>query len=181
MFVRRSLRSLALAAVATLIASPLVASAGATTGTLTISASIAQTCTVANQTLAFGAYDPTVGALVNATPLALSVTCTKGATNVYLDLDNGQNNGVPCPGSFQRCMKGTGGSPDYLNYQLYSDTNHTIIWGAGTPAGSNTGVAFGPFTSSTIAVTNDVYGQIPASQDAKVDSYSDSVVETVNF
>lgn len=179
MSLRLSFRPIALAAVAALIAAPLTASATTATGTLTVSASIAQTCTVAAQTLAFGAYDPTVGGVVNA-PATLSVKCTKGATAVYLDLDNGQNHAV-CPGAAQRCMKGAGATPDYLNYQLYSDSGHTVIWGAGSPAGSNTGVAFGPFTSSTVAVPVTLYGQIPASQDAQVDTYGDSVVETVNF
>jgi len=177
MSVRTPFRYVALA-VAAAFATPLIASAATSGGTLTVTASIAQTCTVANQTLAFTAYNPTIGGAVDAMT-NLSVVCTKGATNVYLDLGDGSNAGN-CPGGAQRCMLG-GTNGDYLNYQLYSDVGLSSIWGAGSPSGSNTGVAFGPFADSITPVSNTLYGEIAAGQDASVDSYSDSVTETVNF
>src|SRR5256885_4386581 len=69
-----------------------LARAGSSTGSLSITATVAQTCSVsATSTLAFGAYDPVVA---NAsTPLtgtgSVSIKCTKGSSGITVDLDAG--------------------------------------------------------------------------------------------
>jgi spore coat protein U-like protein len=123
----------------------------------------AQQCTVSSLAVSFGSYDPTAGNSLNATG-SISVTCTPATTSV-VKLDTGHNSG----GNFsQRKLQGDG---DYLNYNLYTDTACTRIWGDGT---SNT------FTQSGGA-NLIVYGRIPPLQKVKPGVYSDFVTIVVEW
>ncbi len=84
-----------------------------------------ETCTVAAQTHAFGAYN-TVNA--KATTSSITLTCSKSGNPAFaftysIALSSG-------PGSYaSRQMTGTG---DILTYNLYTTLAHTTIWGNGT-------------------------------------------------
>src|SRR5438552_18387016 len=69
-----------------------LALAGSNTGSLSVTATVAQTCSVsATSTLAFGAYDPVVANAPSA-PAATApdcTKCTKGSTGVTNDLAAG--------------------------------------------------------------------------------------------
>lgn len=115
-----------------------------------------------------------------------------GNYNVFDALPN--NNGV---GSIRiRCVGGggptfvvtlsTGQSNSYamrfmnsgvnrLNYNLYTSTARSVIWGNGSGGSSVMSV------SRNATTTLSIFGQIPAGQDASVGVYSDSIVTTVNF
>ena len=146
--------------------------AGLTTGNLSVSASVAQNCTVGDATLAFGAYDPVAAnatSPLNATA-TLILTCTKGATGITLGLGNSANAPAGCNAP-ARCLASSG---NYLNYQLYSDSGRASAWTTAIAETVSGGIA------SPTSVT--VYAQIPAGQDASVGaSYSDTVVATINF
>ena len=62
-----------------------------------------------------------------------------------------------------------------LNYNLYTSASRAVVWGDGT-GGSHTMTVAGDATT-----TLSVFGQIPAGQDAAVGSYTDSILETVEF
>ncbi len=68
----------------------------------------------------------------------------------------------------------TGGGSS-LNYNLYTTSGRTIVWGNGT-GGSNTRTA-----SRNTNTTLSIFGEIPAAQDVAVGSYLDSITATVNF
>jgi spore coat protein U-like protein len=151
---------------------PVATQAGSSTGNLSVSASVAQKCTIGAGTLAFGAYDP-VGTNA-ATDLdqsgTMTVTCTKGATGITVGFGASSNDPAGCAAP-QRCLASSG---NYLNYQLYSDSSRSSVW---TTAIAET-VSGG--TSSPTTLT--VYGRIPKAQDASVGaSYADTVVATVNY
>lgn len=150
---------------------PHAASAGSSTGTLSVSASVVANCTVANQTLAFGSYDPVTNLSTAATASAtISVTCTKGSSSVSLAANNGLNNANATTPSTRALSDGSG---DYLSYDLYTDSGYTTIW--------NTTNTFAPTFATSTAATETVYGRIPAGQSPKVGSYTDTVTMTVNF
>jgi spore coat protein U-like protein len=152
---------------------PLTADAfgATTTASLTVSATVANNCTVTTTALAFGAYDP-VAANLNA-PLdgtgVVSVACTRGAT-ATIELDRGAH----AQGSNRRMRAATGN--EHLHYELYSDSGRSTAWTNG-PAGD---VSLGPAPSRS-ARDVTVYGRIPANQDVTAGAYADSVVATVNF
>lgn len=149
---------------------------GSNTGHLTVNASVAQNCTVADSTLTFTGYDPvvtnnTAGLDSSAT---VTLTCTLGATGVSLCFDAGQN-GSHAVGT-SRAMK-SGSS--YLSYDLYSDSPPTTVWTACTTSGGVSETVSGGITTPTNVT---VYGQVPGGQDVPVGSgYTDDVTETVNF
>lgn len=71
------------------------AAAGSATSTVTVSATVAQTCLISTTAVAFGSYDPVsansaTGADRTASGL-VSVTCTRSATGVSITLGLGAN------------------------------------------------------------------------------------------
>lgn len=152
--------------------SPSPVAAGSSTGTLSVTASVAQKCIVGNATLAFGAYDPVV--TNHATNLdqstTITLTCTKGASGITLGFGSSANAPAGCTAP-QRCLVSTG---HYLNYQLYSNAGRSTVW---TTAIAET--VSGGVTTPTVVT---VYGRIPSAQDASIGaSYTDSVTATINF
>jgi len=146
--------------------------AGSSTGTLSVTASVAQNCVVNSPTLAFGAYDPVVANLsTNDDQTAtIVVTCTKGASGITLGFGNSANAPTGCS-TPQRCLVSSG---HYLNYQIYSDSGRSSTW--------TTAIAETVTGGVTAPTSVTVYGRIPFGQDASVGAtYTDSVTATVNF
>lgn len=144
--------------------------AATATANVTVSATVANNCTITGGALAFGAYDPLV---TNATDAkdgsgTFTVACTKGASGVTIDLGQGQNYS-----SGRQMIAGS----DAVSYQLYSDSGRTSIWGS-TSGGATVAVAA---PTSKAPVTHTVYGRITGGQDVAAGSYADTVVATVNF
>jgi spore coat protein U-like protein len=67
-----------------------------------------------------------------------------------------------------------------LNYNLYSDPAHTVIWGNGSGGSSQIS---GSISVSLTGASRDftIYGQIPAGQTAKQGIYADSIVATLTY
>jgi spore coat protein U-like protein len=153
---------------------PAAANAGSVNQNVNVSASVAQNCKMTTTTnIAFGAYDPvTVSAVTNATG-ALSVSCTKAATGITLTLSAGGNS-THAVGPQTRAMIGaTNGN--FLSYDVFEDSGYATRFPVSAVAESVTG---GITTPTTISL----YGQIPAAaQDVAVDTYSDTLVATLNF
>ncbi len=167
-------RPVGLIAIAALIVAPLTANAaGSATNTLSVTASVAQKCTIGAGTLAFGAYDPITTNLTAALDQQASmvVTCSKGASGVTVGFGASANAPAGCA-TPQRCL--VSGGINYMNYQLYSDSGRTAVW---TTAIAET-VTGGVTTPTTLTI----YGRIPGAQDVAAGaSYADSVTATVNF
>jgi spore coat protein U-like protein len=158
---------------AAVLVAPGAVDAGSSTGTLTVTASVTQKCILSSPTLAFGAYDPVVtnnAANLDSTT-TITVTCTKGATGITLGFGNSANAPTGCTAP-QRCLLGVAHA-NYLNYQLYSDSGHSSVW---TTAIAET-VSGGITTPTSVTI----YGRVPPTQDVSVDTYSDTVVATVNY
>ena len=149
--------------------------AATSTANLGVSATVLTNCTISTTAVAFGNYDP-VG-LNTATPAGdksatgtVVVACTKGATGLRIDLDNGV--GLPAA----RRMQGPGA--DILNYDLYVDAAHATRWGTGAAAGGGQTIANAP---SKAARTYNVYGLLPGAQDITAGVYGDTVIATINY
>ena len=103
--------ALGVLALMVLVASP--AFAGSATANVSVSANIANVCTISTSAVAFGAYDPIVTNASTALDAsgAVTITCTKGAsTTVGLGL------GANAAGSVRK-MKDSGSN--LLTYELY--------------------------------------------------------------
>ncbi len=64
-----------------------------------------------------------------------------------------------------------------LNYNLYTDAARMTVWGDKTNGTSN----YGPVILTIFPTTVQVYGRIPALQNAKAGDYQDTVVITLLF
>ena len=153
----------------------LAGSANAATATTTfgVTATVLKNCSVTASALAFGNYTPTTGA-VNGTT-TVGVRCTKN-TSFSVALDKGTTTG----GSITQRLLANGANA--LQYNLYTDTAHTTLFGDGTTGTAPTGTGNG--LGAGAAVNFTVYGQVPdssANQDAVPGNYSDTITVTVTY
>lgn len=126
-------------------------------------------CSATSTTVNFGSYLPTNAAALGSTGV-ITLTCNRNGS-YSIALSTGQS------GSFNpRYM--SGGSPvNQLDYNLYIDAAHTILWGDGT---AGTSVATGTY-SKNASVTITVYGLLPAAQNVGPGAYTDSITATITY
>lgn len=131
-------------------------------------------CTISASPVIFGNYDPLSATAVTGTG-TLTFQCQSGVTGggiVYIiSLSSGS-------GTYMQRTLTSG--PNVLNYNLYTNSTLTTIWGDGS-AGSSTLSTAVTKSQASQGVTNTVYGNIPALQDVVPGSYSDSITVTVTF
>lgn len=126
-------------------------------------------CTVSANGVSFGSYSVFSTAATTSTG-TVTYNCSNRDKNIEIDLSPGSS------GAFgTRTLKQ---GADTLNYNLYTDAALTKIWGDGT-GGTGNYTKANPANNQDVNVT--IYGGIPAQQDARVGSYSDTIVATINF
>lgn len=150
------------------------ASGATETANLTVSASVAASCSISTTEMAFGAYDPAVTHIatdLDAATGKVSVTCTNGET-VTLTLGQGSNADAASTDidPIRRMISGA----ELLSYDLFSESTRTTEWG-------NTAATGLDVTGTGAAVESTVYGRVGQNQQVPVGSYSDTVVATVTF
>src|SRR3989449_2083701 len=156
--------------------------AGFNTGSLSVTSSVAKTCSVSTTSaLAFGAYDPTAAGALAGTG-SVSLKCTKGSSAITIDL----NAGLHAGGSERRMQGCTSG--DFLNYGVTQPATTTpwtscagsTVWGS--TVGGSVYTPSGVTWSAATAQAFTVCGSVPAVQNVSADgSYTDTVIVTVNF
>ncbi len=119
-------------------------------------------------TLAFGRYDPTSSAPLDAAT-QIQYGCPPGQA-VRISIDAGQS------GSFAARELRSGA--EVLRYNLFLDAARTMIWGDGTG-----GSAAGPLVRDVgqNVVTAWVFGRIAAGQDAAPGAYGDTLRVTLEL
>lgn len=147
------------------------------TGSLSVTASVAKSCSITGTTnVSFGAYDPADANF--STPLdatgSVTVRCTKNTT-YDIALGQGANaaSGSTCAAPLRQMASGS----ERLSYGLFSDAGRTSTWGCDASNDVTRTETVGPSSPDTITV----YGRIPAGQDVADGSYSDTVTVTVTF
>lgn len=143
------------------------ARAATATDTFQVTATVPNECIISATDLAFGNYSVTVGAAVSGST-NLSVTCS-GGTAYSVSLNAGSGSGATV--SIRKMTSGA----NSLNYSLYRDASHTLVWGQ--TVGTDTVAGTGNGSAQSITV----YGRIAASQAAAAGSYADTVTATVTF
>jgi spore coat protein U-like protein len=135
------------------------------------------TCTATAVTLDFGVYVPT-SALATDGVGAVRVRCSligTGALPVLVSYDLGLSAGRS-GSTAQREMRGSG---HRLDYNLYSDSARSQVWGEAGTADQVT-VSYGTALFGTWVQT-DIYGRITARQNVKAASYTDTITVTVSY
>jgi len=129
-------------------------------------------CTVSTTSVTFGAYD-----VFSPAPLtsagSITVSCNPTSPgNVRVSI--GQSPGA---GFNPRQMKHSSLS-DRLNYNLFTNSSMTVIWGDGTGGYPRVTIAR-VFKNNPVTLT--VYGRIPQGQDVSAGQYSDTLTVTINY
>jgi spore coat protein U-like protein len=125
--------------------------------------------------LPFGSYN-----IFNPAPLdstaSLSVDCNippqhpQAPMPVAIALSPGNSGGFA-----QRWLRSAG--PDNLRYNLYTTAAFSAIWGDG--GGSSSIVT--ALVSRSTPFNGTIYGRIPAQQNVRAGSYSDTITVTISY
>ena len=142
------------------------------TTTFTVTANVLKNCTVSAAALTFN-YTPGTGVATNNSNI--TVNCTKN-TAFTTALTAGTTTGTTIP---QRLLN-DGAAGDTLQYNLYTTSGLTTIWG--TTVGTNTVAGTGAGMGT--AVTQTVYGQVvdsAANQAVPPGTYTDTITVNVAY
>ena len=150
----------------------------ATTATnFTVSATVVATCQISAGPLNFGNYVPGSGTMLHVNTI-ISVQCTNGTASPTLALNAGTSGGSMT----NRLMLGP--SSTKLQYNLYTSSGYTTVFGDGTGGSATVPVAIGA-NSFVTPVQVTVYGQLPdnaANQGAATPgTYTDIVTATLTY
>lgn len=126
-------------------------------------------CNISTSGISFGSYNVFNPAPVN-TIGTITISCTLLTILTTTEIGPSTNSG----GFNPRQMKHSSQS-DRLNYNLFTNSSRTTIWGNGT--GGTATITCTVLLSLPCTLT--VYAQIPALQNVSVGSYSDTVTITV--
>jgi spore coat protein U-like protein len=128
-------------------------------------------CTVAATGLNFGAYDVFSAAPCDTTG-SVTVTCDQ-RSRIDVTVAIGAS---PTSGGFNpRQMRPTSGT-DRLNYNLYTSSSMSTVWGNGS-AGTSTVLL--TRVRRRRPATATIYGRIPAGQNVSVGSYAETLTVTI--
>lgn len=138
-------------------------------------------CSVSAAGVSFGSYDP-LAAAPDDSAGRVDVTCSNtpgtGADNVAYTIalsPGGAGGYAP-----RYLLSGS----DRLAYNLFRDAGRSQVWGngnAGTALESGRLRVGSGVGNSTRSNSHDVFGRIPAQQDAAAGVYADTIVITVTF
>jgi spore coat protein U-like protein len=145
--------------------------AGTATASFAVTSTVANSCIVGANSLAFPTYLPTTTSATTGST-TLNVTCTLGAAYTVA-LSNGSGTSADATaGASGRAMSGP--SSAQLTYNLYQDSGFSQAWGS-------TGAFLLSGTGTGVQVPLTVYGRIPASQTVAAGNYADTINVTVTF
>lgn len=119
-------------------------------------------CTVSSPGVAFGNYNTLSSSALDGAG-DISVSCDV-STSFTTKLSAGS-------GTIDQRVMSAGAAQ--LNYNLYTDSARTAIWGDGITGST--------VSATGTAVTLTAYGRIPALQNVVAGSYSDSIIVTVSY
>lgn len=159
----RSLRILKGACSLALLLAPIAVMAQ--TSNLSVSASVADSCTIVTTGLDFGSLSSS-SATNEATPGSVDITCTADKTAVTVSVDGGNN-----ASSGQRRMDD--GATAFVPYNVYSDSGRTTLI-------SENGALYTGNLTANVTTQLPLYGQVP-SGGYSAGSYGDTLVITLTF
>ena len=136
--------------------------------TFRVQARVNAVCDVTASNLDFGVYSAQSGSPLQGTTL-LKATCTPN-TNYQIGLNEGTS-----PGATVNQRRMVSATSTALNYQLYSDSARSSIWGNTSGTDTVTGVGTG------LAQDHTVFGAVPAAQVVPAGDYADTITVRIYY
>jgi spore coat protein U-like protein len=137
-----------------------------------LAASPAGACTISSTGVAFGAYNPRATGNDDSTG-TINVACPTAVTAPVVQLSTGQS-GTYSP---RRLRAGSWN----LNYNLYTNTARTTVWGNGSGGSVSQTLSGGTISGGQRRFSRTVYGRVTPLQNVGAGSYGDTIVMTVIF
>jgi len=135
-------------------------------------------CRIETRPLSFGVYNAlaatdtdAVGQVIYTCGNLSSSSLAQGAKAIRIELETGLSNQYVV-----RMM--SAGHPDHLEYNIYLDATHRIVWGNGTN-GTDAYIDSSPPNRTPVIVP--VFGRIFGMQDVPAGEYVDSLIARVVF
>jgi spore coat protein U-like protein len=135
-------------------------------------------CIVTTISADFGVYD-VFSSGVNDTGIGkITVACTGLLISIFVSYDIVVGPGRSLSYALPRSM--SDGMGHSLNYNLYTNSSRSIVWGDGSAgtAKISDGYLLG---LGTVTREYSIYGRIPAGQNAYVGNYSDTPLVTISY
>jgi len=136
--------------------------------TFRVSARVNAVCDIAAANLDFGVYSAQGSSPLLGTTL-LRATCTPN-TSYQIGLNEGIS-----PGATVNQRKMVSGTANALNYQLYSDSSRSVIWGNTPSTDTVTG------TGTGLPQDHTVFGSIPPAQSVPAAEYADTITVRIYY
>jgi spore coat protein U-like protein len=130
------------------------------------------TCSVASSGINFGNYDVFVPTPTASTG-TIDIVCDQTQPDIVIFLGPSSNSGVFIPRQMRHASK-----PDLLNYNIYTTSSMSTVWGNGTQ-GTSTVNALVRKKDQPATVT--FFGRITSGQDISAGFYSDVLTVTINW
>ncbi len=148
---------------------------------MALDAYAAASLSVSTSPVIFGPYDTLSPSDNTAGQGEVAVTYVAGAppnpaVTYTITISASPNSGSINP----RTMKQSPGSPDSLNYNVYTDAARTIIWNNAITGGADT-VVLTLKRNDPQPQRTPIYGRIAALQDVGVGTYNDSLTVTITW
>lgn len=137
-----------------------------------LAASPARACTISATGVAFGAYNPQSAANDDANG-TVNLACPTAVTAPIVALNAGLWGVV----NLRKLKSGV----YTLNYNLYTTSARTIIWGNGLLGTVTLTLSGGTISGGTRNFSRTIFGRIPGSQNVGAGAYSDTITLTVTF
>ena len=136
-------------------------------------------CTVSTMPVNFGSYDMFSPAPLDSTG-SITIDCSipppppNPPVDVQITIGQSPGSGSFIPRSMRNFPR-----PDLLNYNLYTNSSRTLVWGDGT--GGTSIITINKVNKNAPPLVTMVYGRIPTGQDVSAGSYSDTLVVTITW
>jgi len=133
-------------------------------------------CNVSTTSVNFGNYDVFLATPLDSTGTT-TVWCDENLkSNMIIDIGPSGNSG----GFQPRKMRRSSGS-DLLDYNLYTNSSRTTVWGNGTAGTSTVNVGGGRLKKNEPPTSLTIFGRVPPGQNVSVGTYSDTLVVTITW
>lgn len=133
------------------------------------------TCNVTATGMNFGGYNIFAATALDSTA-TVSVTCNVPPQNPQAPLAVTVSLSTGNSGTFtQRALRSAG--PGNLGYNLYTNASFSTIWGDGSGSSS----VLSAFVHRDMPLNATIYGRVPAGQNVRAGSYSDTITVAIDY
>jgi len=136
----------------------------------------AQLCTTSATPISFGLYNPQSSTVTYNTG-TVTVTCQAVVASLVIIYNVQLSTGNSGAYAQRKMLNGT----TTMDYQLYTNSSHSIVWGDGTSSTQQVTDGYLLQVIGPVSKSYTVYGRLAGSQNVKAGAYTDTVTILVTY